>query len=224
MSGKQKAWIDFRRSDYIRTLTTRLDRVSTDEPQAERLCQRVEAALARWAVPTWETRPGRYLTSAEKARMVAEWLAYREGPFPEAPEQRGGMGYPDPEVFDLTDRLNAIDGVCTVGSCSGHKHDFTDPEEIARDTLWCGAVSLRLSEPMMHRFMRDVEQLTRWNLYIDSACVWFGAGGDRVDIQFAGLNGGTQHGSSGESPTQVLSTSSEIIVSFFTSLHAGADA
>jgi hypothetical protein len=83
---------------------------------------------------------------ADRRREFAAFKASRSVPF----RHHGGYGYPDPEIYALTDRLNEITGVCTVQSCSGHP--ATPDQGVYPGQLW-----LRLDERRFSAFLRDVE-------------------------------------------------------------------
>jgi hypothetical protein len=61
----------------------------------------------------------RYLDPVQKGRVIANWRALRAEPRPSG--DLGGKGYPDPEMFPWTDRLNDLRWVCTLQSCAGHR-------------------------------------------------------------------------------------------------------
>lgn len=103
----------------------------------------------------------RHLTAPEKTRKVADFAAYRSDPGNYRtvhPEAKGGEGWIDPEVLALVDALNALEGVCTVQSCCGHRWPIPgDPdgaERVHRGQLW-----LRLSEGVSRRFEERVGEL-----------------------------------------------------------------
>ncbi len=60
----------------------------------------------------------RYLTGDAKQPIIREWEVKKLSERPS--DDPGGHGYPDPEIYGLCDVLNAIPGVCTLQSCSGH--------------------------------------------------------------------------------------------------------
>lgn len=129
----------------------------------------------------------RWLTPDEKEREVSYWLSYREnGPFsiPPPEGELGGLGYPDPEIFALTDRLNAIDGVCTVQSCAGHRIKHETGDYVHFGQLW-----LRLSEDMSLAFYRHGFEWRRANQGLITQCaIWFQSyDNEVVDIRFNGL-------------------------------------
>lgn len=93
----------------------------------------------------------RYLTDAAKAEALAEWERLKASPRPL--DDPGGLGLPDPEIIPYVDALNAIEGVCTLQSCSGHREDRSRGVD-APGHLW-----LWLSEPMSRAFDRRAFEL-----------------------------------------------------------------
>lgn len=138
----------------------------------------------------------RYLTPDEKERIVAGWLAYRDtcrGP--------GGYGYPDPDIFPLTDVLNSFDGLCTLQSCSGHimRNPVDDAEYIQPAHLW-----LVPAEYVFHRFGQLADELAASPL-IDAVRVLYGVHPwPVIDVEFHGNERGR------------LAESSELVAAFFT--------
>jgi hypothetical protein len=146
----------------------------------------------------------RYLTDDEKQAEVARWLADRSGPENQAPPgQGGGCGYPDPDIFPLTDALNALPGVLTDQSCAGHLHPGEEPGE---DALWSGQLWLRLSEPMMARFTEHAYQLLESPTVERCTRIFHQDIGDVADIVFLGNERGK------------LAESAAAILAFFTEL------
>lgn len=88
----------------------------------------------------------RWLTDDEKETTLSYWHHTRDV-VPETWEVKaqfvaGGYGWPDPAIHPWCDRLNAIEGVCTVSSCVGHAIDLaTLPGRYGDGHLW-----LRLAE------------------------------------------------------------------------------
>jgi len=157
----------------------------------------------------------RFLTPEEKRDHLDTWRRLRadfehqrrdlEGEF------LGGRGYPDLAVYELTDRLNAIDGVCTVQSCAGHRQ--LAPSDDAEERVWNGQVWLRLSEVMMEWFLRSVYTLSSTSEIERVQLIFDRWGGDVVDIVFQGMNKG---------PVQ-LARSSDLVVWFFEGLRQVAN-
>ena len=146
----------------------------------------------------------RYLTDEEKLIEVARWIVYRSDATNQAPpDQEGGWGYPDPDVFELTDMLNAIEGVLTDQSCAGHLHSGETPGETS---MWDGKLWLRLSEPMMERFTADAYRLYESPTIERLQRIFHRDVGDIVEIIFQGNNRGK------------LAESGAAIVAFFSQL------
>lgn len=155
---------------------------------------------------------GRYLTYADKARELTLWeRTKREVVAPvDRPDKIAGHGYPDPEIFDACDRLNAIDGVCTLQSCAGHwSPEYHDDFDRLTRIPWPGSLWLWLDERMAHAFDHhafdlalhpNVEQVSRIYHRHD------GEGREILDITFLG----SAHG--------VLRESVEMLVGFFAGL------
>ena len=114
----------------------------------------------------------RYLTTEEKEKRLALWHRERADP---------NDTYPDPEVYDLTDRLNAIEGLCTAQSCYGHPDEIT----AAAGVKQYGYLWLRLSEEMTEQFLLHVSALTEMHPEIAQVSIIFSPpSGEVVDIVF----------------------------------------
>lgn len=150
----------------------------------------------------------RYLTDDEKTAEVARWLAYRSSPEAQPPEsisEPGGMGYPDPDIFALTDALNQIDGVLTIQSCAGHLHPGQEADEHA---MWSGKLWLRLVEPLMALFTERVYELLEQPTIETCERIFLRGVGDIAEVYFQGNDRGK------------LAESSAVILSFFKGLSA----
>lgn len=113
----------------------------------------------------------RYLSQVEKQRIVAAWGRTRAQPC------LGRSGDPDPDILGLTDALNAIPGICTLQSCSGHIRNGL----VERAHLW-----LKLSKAAMCRFYLAAPALAQHRM-IESVSIRFGTGeGEIVEITFMG--------------------------------------
>jgi hypothetical protein len=123
------------------------------------------------------SRP-RYLTPAHKAAVLAEWAKRKSTPRPQ--DARGGHGYPDPGIFDLCDRLNAIDGVCTLQSCAGHSEAESDGGLYPANLwLWLAADQARGFERAASQF-----QVAMWPTVDRLAKHWQPDGQEVVEISF----------------------------------------
>lgn len=157
-----------------------------------------------------------FLTPAEKAERLGAWEAIRLDL--EMDGDTAGRGYPDPEIFALADRLNAILGVCTVQSCSGHPRI-----QGSRWRLWekrrrwsaPGNLWLRLDENMFGRFVRAAAHDLSTHSSIVEVCVRWGRerDGPIVDITFVGL----------DKSREALKKSGDLLVGVFTRLAMGTE-
>lgn len=100
----------------------------------------------------------RYLTPSEKEDTVNFWLMTREAQVPTTPlaEEhiaRGGFDWPDPPIFPYTDRLNVLEGICTVSSCMGHL--------LEEDLYYDGHLWFRLSQKNTKLFEKYAIELAR---------------------------------------------------------------
>ena len=124
-----------------------------------------------------------HLTPAAKAEELLRWSAQRaDQSYRGAP----GAGFPDPEVFDLCDRLNAIRGVCTLQSCAGH------PRAEGREWSCPGQVWLWLDEPTWLLFLETAPEFAR-RACIERLDVLFGRHNDDravVAVSFRGMDQG----------------------------------
>lgn len=137
-----------------------------------------------------------YLTAEEKAYIQGEWGDRRAGL-----SDVTSPGTPDPDIFPLCDALNAIEGVCTVQSCAGHR----SPEPKSWDTrtdgdgLVAGQLWLRLSADMLHAFERSVGTLLLSDEIEQVSLIWGRhrgyTNGPVVDIVFRGNERGQLHDS-----------------------------
>lgn len=98
----------------------------------------------------------RWLTPDAKAAEMRFWKgAQIKRAFLTSPP-RGGTGHADPEIYELCDVLNAMDGLCTLQSCAGHHLQAAD------GTGWCrhsAQLWLWLSVPVTVAFAQRVDRL-----------------------------------------------------------------
>ncbi len=83
-----------------------------------------------------------HLTPEGKVQEMAWWEEAKAGP-----RGKGGRGFPDDRIIPLCDRLNMLDGVCTLQSCAGHA-----PTE-SRDWTYPGQLWLWLDEMTFWKFL-----------------------------------------------------------------------
>jgi len=145
----------------------------------------------------------RYLSPALKADNLKYWeQVKRDRPA----DAKDGYGFPDPPIYDLCDRLNAIEGVCTVQSCAGHRMAAADG---SGEYQHVGKLWLRLSEPLALRFYERAPELASVYPTIQRVFVfWHESGEEVVDVLFQGLN----------VSEEAFDESSKLIADFFSSL------
>lgn len=100
---------------------------------------------------------GRWLTDFEKESTLSYWHHTRDVVPKDVVVKKqfidGGYGWPDPSMHSWCDRLNQLEGVCTVSSCLGHL--------IAPGRYSDGHVWLRLAEKVSVRVEETVEELVK---------------------------------------------------------------
>ncbi len=78
----------------------------------------------------------RHLTPAEKTRELARWAEIC------STSPSSGPGTPDPEIVPWCERINELDGICTLQSCAGH----LDGEHGHEGHIWLWLDRDRLNE------------------------------------------------------------------------------
>jgi hypothetical protein len=133
---------------------------------------------------------GQYLTAPAKRRELATW---------ERLKAAGGdrVGCPDPAIYPLCDRLNAIPDVCTLQSCAGH---------IRNGYYESGHLWLWLSQSLSRRFDRTALALAKRQGIDRVERIYTGWGQEITSLTFAGEERG------------LLAASSTVIAEFFESL------
>ena len=86
----------------------------------------------------------RYLTTEEKVKELACWERLCADLPPDVPDEGDERGFPDPPMISWCAMLNALDGICTMQSCAGHKR--------ADGSLTSGVLWLKLSRNLSARF------------------------------------------------------------------------
>lgn len=135
----------------------------------------------------------RTLTPELKKQILYRWVK-TQGEFLVAkglgaiPENPGGMGYPDPEMFTVCDRLNSLPGIVTMQSCAGHVHPGEEP---GVEAMWSGQLWIGMSEPVRARYISRIDELLIHSYYIERCKIIFMLDQiDVADIIFAGMNRG----------------------------------
>jgi hypothetical protein len=123
-------------------------------------------------IDTGSLKAGRYLTSAEKCAELEGWVT-------EGADAR----FADEGVRPLMDRLNALEGVCSVQSCIGHvrerRSDGTRYVENGHVELRLDAERTRLFYAAMPtlRAINGVDDVTiSWRTPYQVCNVWFQPG------------------------------------------------
>lgn len=155
----------------------------------------------------------RYMEPFNKVRELASWTqAKRERETSPPSGFVGGHGYPDPEIYDWVDKLNALSRVCTLQSCAGHKCTPTlmcsscmrNEFDAAWPThTWNGQLWLWLDKPLSHWFHHNALTLAASPLIEKLTVLYHVEGREIVDIVFRGAG------------TDELDASMKQILSFF---------
>ena len=132
----------------------------------------------------------RHLSPDEKAEILSIWCE-------EQRVEATGPGDPDPDMIPWCEKLNALPGVCTVQSCSGH---------LENGHLRSGHLWLRLDSSMSGAFDDAAFRLAAAPCMEQVARVYTSWGEEITSITFAG------------NERDLLAKSLHAIVSFFQSL------
>lgn len=156
----------------------------------------------------------RFLTQTEKTRELLRWEELKTNLLEKITsgklqqKELGGLGYPDPEVYDLCDRLNSIPSICTLQSCSGHIH-----RDDLNNHMWTGALWIKPTNLIRNRFVGFAPMLLN-SPDIERTSLFFHRElGDVIEIIFHGLNYNKA----------TLRRSSNTIVKFFHSICYNSD-
>lgn len=138
----------------------------------------------------------RYLSEENKANILKRF----HDSLADLPlhDERGGYGFPDPDMIPWCEKINSIHGVCTLQSCAGHKGDYEIPGH-----LW-----IWLREDLAELFHRRAPVLAQYQLIERLSTVYTSGGREVAVITFAGNN------------RDLLSESMRVILSFFENLQA----
>ena len=133
----------------------------------------------------------RHLSPSTKRRELARWKGLRLSAGTKS-------GDPDPDIYPLCDRLNALPGVCTLQSCAGHRNG---------NVLDSGHLWLWLDRRTAERFDRNAWALAAFPTIERVARFYSPSGQEITVIEFQGNERGA------------LATSADVIRLFFESLY-----
>jgi hypothetical protein len=125
----------------------------------------------------------RYLTTAEKTAELDGWRRTRD-----AFAGIVGPGVPDPEMIPWCEKINALPGVCTLQSCSGHP----DGEIPRLGHLW-----LRLDDRRAASFHARAFELAAKTGIERISLIYQPWGHEVIQLEFAGSPDGQLEGSLG---------------------------
>lgn len=136
----------------------------------------------------------RVLTPEAKIEVMRTWedtkIAFSEiKERLEVPEQTGGLGYPDPEVYSFCDELNKIDGIVTSQSCSGHLHKGETPGETS---MWQGELWIAMSSITRTAYVNSIHRLQLYPCIDRTSLVFIKNWYDQADLVFDGMNKGQE--------------------------------
>lgn len=136
----------------------------------------------------------RYLSMTGKAGELSCWrgLLDERG-------SAGGPGDPDPEMILWCDRINAIEGVCTLQSCAGHQNQKSGVRSAGHLWLWFSAEKTR-------NFQKRAFELAQNSTIERISTIYQPWGQEVVQIEFRGI------------PDGQLEDSGQIILAFLASL------
>ena len=139
----------------------------------------------------------RYLTPERKASILSEWESTLRSTANK--DHPGGRGYPDQDMIPWCERINALPGICTLQSCTGH---VRRPGHV----MMPGQLWLAVDEPTSQAFDRRAFELSAQNGMERVYRLYSSWGQEIIDITFAGNKRGRFH------------TSMETICAFLESL------
>lgn len=74
-----------------------------------------------------------YLTPPLKEKELSDFYKKLEDWRKKGSPTGAGIGWPDPEILPWCEKINEIEGICTLQSCAGHpanKHDYIHPGQL----------------------------------------------------------------------------------------------
>lgn len=158
------------------------------------------------------TDRGRMLNPTIKEYEMRKWresvAEFEEGKARgEITGDTGGLGYPDPDVYALVDSLNRLDGIVTMQSCSGHRHEGEGSE-----SMWSGQLWIAMCHPVWSRYVNHVDDMLEFPDIERASLLFLKGEMDVADIIFQGMNKGENE----------LRRSGTIIYNFFENITSGS--
>lgn len=161
----------------------------------------------------------RYMTPQGKSDELQSWFKAKADRIANPPVGfTGGIGWPDPEIYEHVERLNRLSRLCTLQSCAGHRcttelHcDYCDNQSTGTAKgvsiedlghVWNGQLWLWPDEKLGSWFVQHAPELASMPGIEKVSVLWHVEGREIVDIQFRGAG----HG--------VLDESMAIVCAFF---------
>lgn len=93
----------------------------------------------------------RYLIVSEKQKILADWEETKKRPIPNG--DLAGKGFVDLDIVPWCDKLNEIEGLCTLQSCAGHGKRIPNGELHVKSK---GILWIWLSKSMNETFYENV--------------------------------------------------------------------
>lgn len=131
----------------------------------------------------------RILTPDAKIEIMAQWEQWKQYYVGRIPDEPGGKGFPDPEIYDFCDALNKIDGIVTTQSCAGHLHPGETPGESA---MWSGQLWIAMSAWTRAAYIDNIHRLQLYPCIGRVRINFIKESHDVADIEFDGMNKGAE--------------------------------
>lgn len=129
----------------------------------------------------------RFLTQYEKDNYIKEWEdGLTKYEWQRYNSKLGGRGYPDADIVPWCQKINLLNGVCTLQSCAGHKYD--ENEYYYPGELW-----LRFDQHMNIAFENKVLKFVKNSLIEKVSKLYRQDGTEIIEIIFQGNERGKFH-------------------------------
>ena len=146
----------------------------------------------------------RYLTT-EKLAILKLWEEKKKQSIPRG--DLAGKGWPDPDIIPWCDKLNEIEGLCTLQSCAGHGNKMSNGELHVKSK---GILWIWLSESMNKAFYGNVfNSLAKHELMERVRILFSDWGQEIIELSFKG------------NECNCLDKSINVILNFFKGLENG---